>query len=173
MALLFCIKADCRYFLTGVVHSSKQTRHRGEYHFLRHGDVREHKDVFQLLLRLKQTGQVLLSVIKHHDLIAGIFLEEEKLGRISCRVVGHGIDPVNELQQNPDSQDDPLIRLRQGIDPHVVAARHIGDHQFPLEPADDPLRLVGRLVFEQANHLRLGQSPVLGQPAYDVLLFLQ
>ena len=116
---------------------------------------------------------MLLPVIQNHDLIPSFFFKEEKLGRIGGGIMRHGIDSVNKFQQYPDSQDNTLVRLGQRIDPHIVAASNIGDHQIPFKPLDNPLRLGWRLIFQQANHLRFGQCPILGQPAYDMLFFLQ
>ena len=78
-ALALCVKSHIGHLLTVVVYCGKQARDIRQHKLLRHADMGQDKDVPQILLWLKQAGQMLLSIIKDHDLIADVLLEEEDL----------------------------------------------------------------------------------------------
>lgn len=143
----------------------------GEHKLLRHLNLGHHKDVLQILLGVEQLCQVLLPFIEHHDLIAGVLLEEEQLAGIGGRVMGQGLYPLDELQQHPHCQDDPLVRGAIGVQPQVVAIPHIRDTLVPLHAVQQPFRRGRGLVPQQPHHLGLGQRPVLGKP-FDYVLFV-
>ena len=75
---LLCVKCNVRFFLPGKVNGCKQAGRLGEHHLRRHGDIGQDKDIFHLvILRLQQLAKVLLTVIQHDDLIAGVFLQKK------------------------------------------------------------------------------------------------
>ena len=80
------------------------------------------EDIPQILLGLKQPGQMLLSLIEDNDFVAHILLEKEDLRRVCGGIVCHGIHLVDKLQQYPHREDHALVRLTHGIHPQIVAA---------------------------------------------------
>ena len=114
---------------------------------------------------------MLLPLVEHHDLVAGVLLEEEQLAGIGGGIMGQGLHAVDELQQHPYSQDDPLVRGAIGVQAQVIAVPHIGDALVPLHAVQQPFRRGRRLVPQQPHHLGLRQWPVLGKP-FDYVLFV-
>ena len=114
---------------------------------------------------------MLLPLVEHHDLVAGVLLEEEQLAGIGGGIMGQGLHTVDELQQHPHRQDDPLVWGAIGVQAQVVAVPHIGDALVPLHAVQQPFRRGGGFVPQQPHHLGLGQRAVLGQPL-DYVLFV-
>lgn len=87
--------------------------------------------------------------------------------------MGHRLYFVYELEQNPDSKYDSLIWLTHGICSQIVAAGDLMDQHLLLQRTDNLLRSLRGLILQHSNNLRFGQGSILGQPAYDILFFLQ
>ena len=114
---------------------------------------------------------MLLPLVEHYNLVAGVLLEEEQLAGIGGGIMGQGLHTVDELQQHPHRQDDPLVWGAIGIQAQVVAVPHIGDTLVPLHAVQQPFRGGWGFVPQQPHHLCLGQRPVLGKP-FDYVLFV-
>ena len=112
-----------------------------------------------------------LPFVEHHDLVASVLLEEEQLAGIGGRVMGQGLHPLNELQQHPHRQDDPLVWGAIGIQAQVIAVPHIGDALVPLHAVQQPFRRGGGFIPQQPHYLGLRQWPILGKP-FDYVLFV-
>ena len=130
------------------------------------------KDIPQILLRLKQSGQMLFAIVEDNNLISNIFFEEENLGRISSGIVSHRVHPVNELQQHPYGKDHALIRLAHGVHPQIVPAGDFVEHDLVLERTNNLFCRLRRFVLQHSDNLRFRQRPILCQPMDDILFFL-
>ena len=115
---------------------------------------------------------MLLPFIEHHDLIPHPLLQKEQLGWVCGRIMGHGLHLIRKLEQDPNCMDNALVRLAHRVNAQIVATGDIEDHLLTFQSADNLCRDLRRLMAQQANDLRLGQWPVLGQPMYDILLIL-
>lgn len=117
------------------------------------------KDIPQILLRLKQSGQMLFAIVEDNNLISNIFFEEENLGRISSGIVSHRVHPVNELQQHPYGKDHALIRLAHGVHPQIVPAGDFVEHDLVLERTNNLFCRLRRFVLQHSDNLRFRQRP--------------
>ena len=141
-----------------------------EPQFSSHGYAGENNDIFQFLLRLKQSQKILLTLVQYDDLISHIFFQKEELRRVNRRIMGHRLHIVYELQQHPDSQDNALIGLCQRVKSAVITVSNICDPHVSLEVIQNLFRSPWRLA-QHPEKLCLGQGTILREP-FDHMGFI-
>ena len=114
--------------------------------FTSHGYAGENNDIFQILLRLKQSQKILLALVQYDDLISHVFFQKEELRRVNRRIMVHRLHKVYELQQHPDRQDNALIGHCQRIKSAVITVSNICDPHVPFEVIQNLFRSPWRLA---------------------------
>lgn len=85
--------------------------------------------------------------------------------------MGHRLHIGNELEQDPDSEDKPLVGLAGAVQSEIVSAAHIAELLVFFEPPDDTFCGIRGLVMKQADDLSAGQRTVLLEPVKHIALF--
>ena len=141
-----------------------------EPQFSSHGYVGKDNDVFQILLRLKQSQKIFLAFVQYDDLISHVLFQKEELRRVNSRIMGHRLHKVYELQQHPDRQDNALIRLCQRVKSTVITVSDVRDPHVPFKVIQNLLRSSWRLA-QHPEKLCFRQGAILREP-FDHMGFI-